>query len=571
MYVGITVHKLNPASRWATRLATAAMLATASLATAAGIDNTLFLHHFDVQNTDPIFAGKPGNADYANGSGQIYTEIPPFSNAPGGQIASSPVKFGAGSLLRNAPGVGGRVMFDTENNFNVQRGTIDMWVNSSQLSSSTSFWGLWGTQVGGTFPGDLRMYIYNTGAGRTLGAYMIGDDDVANRWEVEQSIPLPLLTNNAWHHVAWEWDISLGVSATYWDGQLLRSAASFGNVHYAGNLPDQFVTRFHVGENQSGSAPFPGYIDEFRISDARRYNASSFTPPTAPYSVVVTPSWAFDVSGNWTDATNWTAAVPNAVDATAVFGGVISQARTVNVNTPITVGTITFNNSNPYSITGGGTLSMQTSTGNAAITLAQGAHQISAPLRLASNTVLGGTGTLKVASLSIDSGRALDTTTRSLVVDYAGASPRPALEALIASGFNGGTNNGPGIRTSSATATLRLGIAEAAETPFGAAFNGQSLDATSLVIRYTIAGDADLSGIVNLDDFTRLATSFGGAGRWAVGDFNYNGSVNLDDFTILAANFGSSAPVDLPRGGIPEPTTFAMSAVGALGLLRRRR
>ena len=98
MCAGITLHELKPASRSATRLATAAILATASFATAAGIDNTLFLHHFDVQNTDPIFAGKPGNADYANGSSQIYTEIPPFSNAPGGQLVSSPVKFGANGM-----------------------------------------------------------------------------------------------------------------------------------------------------------------------------------------------------------------------------------------------------------------------------------------------------------------------------------------------------------------------------------------------------------------------------------------------------------------------------------------
>ena len=44
-------------------------------------------------------------------------------------------------------------------------------------------------------------------------------------------------------------------------------------------------TRFHIGEVQGGSAPWPGLIDEFRISDSIVYDMNSnFTPPTAPFA-----------------------------------------------------------------------------------------------------------------------------------------------------------------------------------------------------------------------------------------------------------------------------------------------
>ncbi|HRK30380.1 MAG TPA: glucoamylase family protein [Tepidisphaeraceae bacterium] len=58
-----------------------------------------------------------------------------------------------------------------------------------------------------------------------------------------------------------------------------------------------------------------------------------------------------------------------------------------------------------------------------------------------------------------------------------------------------------------------------------------------------LAGDANRSGAVNLDDFTILASNFGQTpGGFPQADFNFDGTVNLDDFTVLAAQFGKSLP-----------------------------
>ena len=76
-----------------------------------------------------------------------------------------------------------------------------------------------------------------------------------------------LLDSTSWHSVAWAFDTNAGVTATWWDGQLLRNTPDSGTV----NPRTSFTgTLFHIGENQTGSATFPGLIDEFRISNQRR-------------------------------------------------------------------------------------------------------------------------------------------------------------------------------------------------------------------------------------------------------------------------------------------------------------
>src|SRR5262245_8127366 len=64
-----------------------------------------------------------------------------------------------------------------------------------------------------------------------------------------------------------------------------------------------------------------------------------------------TYSWNVDASGNWGTASNWTATsgsgttFPNAVGDAAVFGNAIFANRTVTLDAPFTVGSVTFNNS----------------------------------------------------------------------------------------------------------------------------------------------------------------------------------------------------------------------------------
>ena len=45
-------------------------------------------------------------------------------------------------------------------------------------------------------------------------------------------------------------------------------------------------------------------------------------------------------------------------------------------------------------------------------------------------------------------------------------------------------------------------------------FAGQDVDNTAVLVAYTRYGDADMNGIVNLNDFNRLTAGFGSPGAW---------------------------------------------------------
>jgi hypothetical protein len=197
-----------------------------------------------------------------------------------------------------------------------------------------------------------------------------------------------------------------------------------------------------------------------------------------------------------------------------------------------------------------------------------------------------GTGPLRVnRTLSVAAGGALDFASGNIVNDYVAASPIADLRVLLREGYNGGAWNGNGIRSSTAAANPRtaVGYSEASElfTTFPATFAGESIDDTTVVMRLTRWGDADLSGRVDLADFNRLVAHFNEDGFWSDGDFNYDGFVNLPDFNLLAANFNLSAGPDgtvdpedwaALASAVPEPG--AIGAVGFLGValsLRRVR
>ena len=44
----------------------------------------------------------------------------------------------------------------------------------------------------------------------------------------------------------------------------------------------------------------------------------------------------------------------------------------------------------------------------------------------------------------------------------------------------------------------------------GATFDGQTIDTTAVLVKYTYYGDTDFNGVVNFDDYSRTDTGFNG-------------------------------------------------------------
>ncbi|HEX3356818.1 MAG TPA: endo-1,4-beta-xylanase [Tepidisphaeraceae bacterium] len=196
--------------------------------------------------------------------------------------------------------------------------------------------------------------------------------------------------------------------------------------------------------------------------------------------------------------------------------------------------------------------------------------------------------TSNVASLSIAGSTdlwsaKLDLTNNSMVIAYTGASPLAAIQNQIKNGYANGAWAGMGITSSSAAIVAGdtnnpvktgLGFGEASALGLNS-FAGQSITGQAIVMRYTLFGDANLDGVVNLLDLNALATNFGTeSGSWIGGDFDYSGEVNIADFNALALNFGDVLPAPAPALGtlVPEPASFGfIIAVAAPFVVRKRR
>jgi hypothetical protein len=156
-----------------------------------------------------------------------------------------------------------------------------------------------------------------------------------------------------------------------------------------------------------------------------------------------------------------------------------------------------------------------------------------------------GNHVLRTATLSIGGRAKLDLNDNGLIVDYDGASPLTQIRDLIVAGRNGGTWNGSGINSSIAASSSgsALGFAEASDlfTAFPAGIAGQNVDATSIVVRYTLSGDATLDQTVDVADLGKLASNWQQSPRrWSQGDFNFDAAVDVADLSLLATNWQSS-------------------------------
>jgi len=93
--------------------------------------------------------------------------------------------------------------------------------------------------------------------------------------------------------------------------------------------------------------------------------------------------------------------------------------------------------------------------------------------------------------------------------------------------------------------------------------------ATGLDLVPALAGDANLDGSTSFTDLLVMGQNYNRAGRtWTEGDFDNDGAVGFADLLMLSQNYNRTAPS--PQA-VPEPGAVGVLALGALGLLARRR
>lgn len=156
-------------------------------------------------------------------------------------------------------------------------------------------------------------------------------------------------------------------------------------------------------------------------------------------------------------------------------------------------------------------------------------------------------------AMVIASGSKLDISNNTLLLNYGnGSTPLAAVQAAVAGGeiFSSTANAGnPG--------QYAVGYADSTELA--------SIPSGEVKVMYTLAGDANLDGMVNFNDFSILQNNYDQSGcDWAQGDFNHDGVVNFNDFSILQNNYDTSIAADNISDGVMDIAKFRRSDAGTI-------
>ncbi len=311
---------------------------------------------------------------------------------------------------------------------------------------------------------------------------------------------------------------------------------------YAGTLPVALNSFFSIANSQVGKV--------YGITNNLGATTIELTISTA-----TTATWITDGSGGWPVGGNWAGGVvPNGQGAIATFGSAISAAATVSVNGPKTVGVITLDNANPYTITGGAgdAITLNNGFGTPLIQQLQGNHTVAAPLILSSTSnAAAATGTTLTLSGDISGAGSLGVTDFGTVVltgsnSYAGTN----VTAGTLSVGDGGTTGSLGSGAVSIGATALLTINRANSLSIANAISG----AGSL----THAGPGTLT-------FTGAATYTGAT--ILNGPFIHEGTIAGTNSITVASTPGNSASLKITNSGTVVTGAVAVGLNGGNGSL----
>ena len=414
----------------------------------------------------------------------------------------------------------------------------------------------------------------------------------------------------------------LNVNSSAWNTSSFTFSNTSGAIPLAGSRLDS-ILRVGVYNASGNLVNWSAKLDKLNLT---------FTP---------TIGWQRNAGGNWSDQSNWSGGVPSGKGALAKFTSAVTAARTITLDASRTIGSIVFDNASRYTVNGN-TLTLDTASGPASITLATGTHTISSALTFATdtnitvtplNSTMWLTGTLnftagksitksgaggvtlkhiRTGNLAINDGRVqiisngttlgtsslntlsigatgkLNLTNNDLVIRTTptgtwNGSAYTGVTGMVAAGYGDGTWNGNGILTTMSDATTgvltTLAVARAGDVldisgSATTSWSGQTVDASSTLVKYTWGGDADLNGELNGDDYFYIDSHIlqsGSVFGFHNGDFNYDGEINGDDYFILDSNilFAQGSGMQMLTA-IPEPGGFVL-LLALCGSRRRKR
>jgi len=299
--------------------------------------------------------------------------------------------------------------------------------------------------------------------------------------------------------------------------------------------------------------------------------------------------------------------------ANVILDGVSSTFQeingfTTNSGTFTVSGGRTFNTAANFTNTGtalataGGTINFTAGTNSGTIDCGSGGFiNFNGSFSQLPGAILKGNGTVTLASggdktlvsdgigLDFQQGAKLNLNDNTMIVKSGSVgqwngSKYDGVSGWIAAGRNGGGWSGSGIITSMSNAIgvaplTTLAVAKAGDIGFGGTktFAGQTVSPSDVLVMYTYAGDANLSGAIDGDDYFRIDNGFAaGLSGYENGDFNLDGTIDADDYFMIDRNYVSQGTAFSRAGAlsgvafVPEPGGILLGITIAWFIGRRR-
>ena len=253
-------------------------------------------------------------------------------------------------------------------------------------------------------------------------------------------------------------------------------------------------------------------------------------------------NWASVGGGSWGTSGNWSNGVPDGIGAVAGMGSAIGGNSTVSLNGGKTVGGLTFDNQNSYTVAqgSGGSLTLQKTSGSADLMVFSGNHTISAPVVLGSNISADVAASSTLAVSGQISGAKSVTKRGAGVLSLSSAniySLGTTLEAGTLEIGNSGALGSAGLAVSG-SATLRAGANGLSPA------NNIAIGAAARFTVDTLANTLTLAGLIS-DTAGNGALAKTGSGTLILGNANtYGGTSTVSDGVLSVGT--------LTDGGLPS-------------------
>jgi len=238
----------------------------------------------------------------------------------------------------------------------------------------------------------------------------------------------------------------------------------------------------------------------------------------------------------------------NAIHSTSAITG-ITAAATLIANSTQNLGSINSAGSTTFTA---GTSSIGTIDGAGSLSVTGGtltaAHirQTVFNIGTASTVTIAdsaGPGTTTSTSVLTDLSNSgtLDLKNNDLIIND--GTQFAAVQTAITKAYNGGAWNQPGITSTSAKANPNVyGLGYATAGAIGTtSFDGQPVASSAVLVKYTLQGDALLTGTIGVGDYNAVIGNLNTGTLWSQGAFHPGSTTGLADYNDVLANFNQTA------------------------------